>query len=91
MPSSSIPHNSTLSETSRKRKREPDLLKEIGVALQNITNIPDPKKDEWDIFGQFIGNEIKSFHNLRRQTVCKREILKLILEFKDEDENDEEN
>lgn len=76
--SGALPKSKT---TKRKNpsKLEPEetiLLKKALTALDN----PE-KKDEWDVFGQFVADDLRQISNLNFRNAAKREIMKVLLKY----------
>ncbi|KAK4886175.1 hypothetical protein RN001_002446 [Aquatica leii] len=76
--------------THKKRKVDSDnvampVLNKITSAIESITSA---KEDEpWEVFSKFVSTELQGINNPLLRTKCKREILRTIMNYQEEDEN----
>lgn len=66
-----------------KRKNSSPLDSEESILFKKALTALDntEKRDEWDIFGQFVADDLRQISNIIFRNAAKREIMKVLLQY----------
>ncbi|CAH1367975.1 hypothetical protein MTP99_009364 [Tenebrio molitor] len=60
---------------------------EFKLTASALNKIIEKAEDDEELFGRFIAGELRKFKNEIMKNRCKRELLRLLMEFQDNDDD----